>query len=149
MNNTLPKANPGIGATKIVKKTDLDQTLIEAKSSDKFRLPILLNNSFDEVPQRFVNCLTVSTYVRPHCHPRTCPWELMSWLDGIIYIILFDHSGKIIDKLTMSRDDVRVIEIPSNLYHTFITPSTGVYLEVRGSSYNPDNDRMYATWAPP
>ncbi len=143
----LPKARIWNQQVKIIDQRAVDINLKEAINVPKYRLPILLNDSFDEEPQRFVNCLTEFSYVRPHNHNFTGNWELMSWLSGVLDILFFDEEGRIINKLKMSEKDIKVIEIPPTLYHTFITPNFGSYLEVRNCTYEPLFDRTYAKWA--
>jgi len=144
----LPKAKQLSNNIKYIDQAKIDEVIKEARQFPKYRLPILLNNSFSEVPQRFVNCLTKFTYVRPHNHIFTGNWELMSWIAGIVHVIFFDEKGKIINKMKMSQDGLKVLEIPPEIYHTFITNDFGVYLEIRNCSYEPDFDRTYAIWSP-
>jgi cupin fold WbuC family metalloprotein len=148
MFDKLKKAR-NVSGIKIIDQSDIDEVINQARKSEKRRLPVLLNKSFSEIPQRFVNCLTKSTYVRPHNHVVTGHWELMSWLAGEIYVLFFDEEGNITNKFKMSHDGVKVVEISPNIYHTFVTENYGAYLEIRNCSFEPEFDRAYATWAPP
>jgi len=148
MNTTLRRAKKLPSLVKIIDQTDIHETLASARAHERKRLPILLNDSFAEIPQRFVNCLTASTYVRPHNHLQTGNWELMSWIEGLVYVLFFDDQGNILDIIKMAHDAAKVVEIPPNVFHTFVTPDHGVYLEIRDCAYNPEIDRVYATWSP-
>lgn len=147
MNIELLRAQKLHNSVKIIEQANINETIKKAKEYSKKRLPILLNRSFSEIPQRFVNCLTLSTYVRPHKHTATDGWELISWIDGIINVIFFDEKGEITQTIKMSSSDVKVIEIPPNVYHTLNTPDYGVYLEIRNCAYDPESDRTYASWS--
>ena len=149
MNTTLKMARILPNQLKIIDQNDINTTVALARHSPTYRSPILLNKSFSEKPQRFVNCLTSTTYVRPHNHVDTGHWELMSWIAGVVYVIFFDEEGKVTGKIKMSADDVKIIEIPPDLYHTFITPDYAAYLEIRNCTYEPNFDRVYPAWAPP
>lgn len=69
---------------KLIYGSDLEIGLKLAEKMPNNRMAILLNESYDETPQRFVNNLTRYTYVRPHKHTLPNQWELMSWLSGEI-----------------------------------------------------------------
>lgn len=127
---------------------DVSSACSIAKSSTKARSAILINKTFEEVPQRFVNCLTKFTYVRPHKHTMPDQWELMSWLSGEIVSLVFNQSGDVLDKLYLAEFDSRIIEFPPNKVHTFYTLSVGSYLEIRNCAYQPNIDRHYMSWAP-
>lgn len=133
---------------KIISKKDIDDTLQYATSLKRAREPILIHEHFDEIPQRFVNCLDPKTYVRPHMHVVPSQWELMCWLSGEIIALLFDDYGKVTGKILMNEDNVRIIEIPPFCYHTFIAIGYGAYLEVRNCKYQPSVDRLYSAWSP-
>ena len=148
MANQLKRAQRIQNNAKVIYQSDINDTIKTARNSPKYRSPILLNESFNDKPQRFVNCLTKKTYVRPHNHALTNHWELMSWLDGVVYVILFDIDGNITYKVKMYHSGVKLIEIPPNTYHSFITPNQGAYLEIRDCAYEPSLDRSYAPWAP-
>jgi cupin fold WbuC family metalloprotein len=149
MKTPLTKAkNLIVGNLKFIQQSDIDEVIKEASLAPKRRLSILLNDSFSEKPQRFVNCLSKSTYVRPHNHVFTKHWELMSWISGAVYVLFFDDNGKVINKVKMHENGVKVIEIPYTIYHCFITLDCAAYLEVRDCKYDPILDRNYAPWAP-
>ena len=116
---------------KIITQIDINKTIKLSSSLVRNREPILIHDSFNETPQRFVNCLNYKSYVRPHMHTLENQWELMSWVSGEIIAIFFDNTGIITNKLTMNDLNVKIIEIPPLQYHAFVTPSQGAYLEVR------------------
>jgi len=133
---------------KVIYQSDLTISLKLAAKMEKERMAILLNESFDETPQRFVNNLTKNTYVRPHKHTLPDQWELMSWLAGEIEALAFTEEGILYERYILSADEVKIIEFKPGLIHSFLTHSSGSYLEVRNCAYNPKIDREYAAWAP-
>lgn len=132
---------------KIVTQSSIDGVLEHALSLERAREPILISGSFDEVPQRFVNCLNEGSYVRPHMHVVPDQWELMSWISGKIVALIFDGDGRVIDKILMSDTGAKLIEIPPFCYHSFYTIGQGAYLEIRNCKYQPAVDRLYSSWA--
>ncbi len=137
-----------VNGIKMIKKDDIDKALIYASTLARKRAPIRIHRNFDEVPQRFVNCLNPQTYIRPHMHKTLTQWELMCWLSGEIIILFFDEQGKVTNRILINEKNVRVVEIPPLRYHTILAIEKGAYLEVRNCRYNPSIDRVYAGWAP-
>lgn len=134
--------------TKVVYQSDLTISLKLATKAVKRRQAILLNENFDQVPQRFINNLTKDTYVRPHKHILPKQWELMSWITGEVEALLFTEEGILYERYMLSADEVKVVEFPPGIIHSFLTNSSGSYLEVRNCAYNPSIDREYAPWSP-
>lgn len=145
---TLKKAY-SIQGVKIVTKADISNSLRNASTLPRSREPIIIHESFEEVPQRFINCFASPSYVRPHMHVVPNQWELMTWISGEIVALLFDDDGKVSNKIIMNENDARVIEIPPFRYHTFFVRNEGAYLETRNCKYQPLVDRVYSGWAPP
>ena len=120
INNEFQKTH-SVQGIKIINQIDIDNTLLVAKGLLRKRHPILINETFNEAPQRFINCLNQESYVRPHMHIAPNQWELMCWLSGEIIAIIFDDNGVVTQKILMNEKHARVIEIPPFCYHTFIT----------------------------
>lgn len=143
------KCANSLNGIKSVSKLDIDLSLTSARGIKRAREPILIHESFKEIPQRFVNCLNNNSYVRPHMHLVPNQWELMCWLTGTIISLIFDDKGTVIRKIIMSEDSIRIIEIPPFSYHTFVSTSDGAaYLEIRNCAYQPTIDRLYSNWSP-
>ena len=133
---------------KMVFKDDIDDTLAHAATLERKRAPILIHESFEESPQRFVNCLEVNTYVRPHMHMVPNQWELMCWLSGEITIFLFDDHGTITSKILMNKNNALIVETPPFRYHAFIATEKSAYLEIRNGKFAGSIDRIYSAWSP-
>lgn len=133
---------------KILSRVEVDAALDSASLSLRRRKPILLNNSFEEVPQVFVNCLTKNTYIRPHKHRYPYQVEYFSIITGHALVLFFDSNGTLLDKFELSSSGVVVVKIPHELYHTVVPLSDCAFTEVRGSAYRPDADKEFALWSP-
>jgi cupin fold WbuC family metalloprotein len=133
---------------KIIHQNHIEMALIDAEKSPRARVPILIHQSFEEIPQRFVNCLKLGSYVRPHMHINPTQWELMCWISGELTALIFDATGKLQDKILMNSSEARVIEIPPFVYHSFFVLKEGAYLEIRNCKYQPALDRVHASWSP-
>ncbi len=137
-----------VSKVKIVKHQQIEKTINTGSRCPKGRAAILLNDNFAEKPQRFVNCLSPSTYVCPHKHTLPNQWELMSWLTGRFEALFFDDNGVLVQRIELSEKNNRIVEIPQNVYHSFIALEPCSYLEIRNCAYQPESDRIYADWAP-
>lgn len=137
-----------INGMKIITQGKIDETIQTAAFLPRARKAILIHEAFNEVPQRFINCLNSGSYVRPHMHMVPNQWELMCWISGEITALIMDNEGIVTDKVLMNETNVRIIEIPPFSYHTFLATKEGSYLEVRNCKYQPTIDRVYASWSP-
>jgi cupin fold WbuC family metalloprotein len=133
---------------KMVSYQDITTQVANTRYDYSNRRQILMHNDFDEVPQRFINCLNGNSYIRPHMHIDKEQWEMMCFVSGKLILLIFDNSGTVVRKHIMSDSSVRVVEIPPFLFHTFLALEDSSYLEVRNCSYNPSIDRVYAEWSP-
>ncbi|WP_337883460.1 WbuC family cupin fold metalloprotein [Chromobacterium haemolyticum] len=137
--------------SKLISNDCIEAVIEESKSAPRKRTPILIHRSYDEIPQRFVNCMASDSYIKPHKHESDNQWELLTWISGEMLVIIFDDAGKILNKVEISQYCNRVIEIPQNLYHSYVPLSDCAYLEIRNCSFTygrPEVDRTFADWAP-
>ncbi|WP_083370038.1 WbuC family cupin fold metalloprotein [Chromobacterium sphagni] len=137
--------------SKLISNDYIKAVIEESKRAPRKRIPILVHNSYDEIPQRFVNCMASDSYIKPHKHESDNQWELVTWISGEMLVIIFDDSGKILNKVEMSQYSNRVIEIQRNQYHSYVPLSDCAYLEIRNCNFiygRPEADRTFADWAP-
>jgi cupin fold WbuC family metalloprotein len=144
----LKKAN-SLNGLKTINQVDINAALINASTLKRKREPIIIHEAFSEIPQKFVNCLNRTSYVRPHMHMAPNQWELMCWVHGEIIALIFDDNGILSSKILMNENNSKIIEIPPFCYHSFITTDKGAYLEIRNCKYQPTIDRLYSKWSPP
>lgn len=152
LDETLDRATRLRGAAiisnvKIITREQIEKTSTLSTLTSRGRVPLLLHDTFSETPQRFVNCLSKKTYVCPHKHTFDNQWEIMSWLTGRFEALFFDETGILVQRVEISEQKTRIIEIPPNVYHSFIALEPSSYFEIRNCSYQPETDRIYASWA--
>lgn len=137
--------------SKLISNDHIEAVIKASRDAPRKRTPILVHNSYDEIPQRFVNCMASDSYIRPHKHENDNQWELVTWISGELLVVIFDDSGRILSKVEMSQQGNRVFEIQRNQYHSYIPLSDCSYLEIRNCRFiygRPEADRTFASWAP-
>lgn len=132
---------------KKISTNDVKAKIINAAFSERKREPILLNNTIDEIPQMFVNCLANDTYIRPHKHPQQHQMEQFSIIHGEATVLLFNDDGLVTDKFNLSHNDIVLVEIPNNIFHTVFTNTGCAFLEIRNHAYKQDVDKVYPNWS--
>ena len=136
---------------KLISNDCIEAVIEKSKRASRKRVPILVHDSYDEIPQRFVNCMASDSYIKPHKHESDSQWELVTWISGDMLVIIFDDSGRILNKVKMGQYSNRVMEIQRNQYHSYVPLSDCAYLEIRNCRFiygRPEADRTFASWAP-
>ena len=105
-------------------------------------------HELDEVYQRFLNVLTITTYIQPHMH--TSKPETFIVLQGKVGCIIFDELGIVMERHTLSADGpVYGIDILPRQYHTIVClTNKAVCFEGKSGPYNPDTDKNFSSWSP-
>lgn len=143
------QANNNIDGIKIINQSDINSNLMRASKLNRGSRQIILHDSFSDAPQKFVNCLTPNSYIRPYMHSSENQWKLMCWISGEIIVLFFDDEGVLRHKVFMDDQSTKVIEIPPLCYHSFLAIKNSAYLEIRNCSYGSTVDRTYAKWSLP
>ena len=134
--------------SKLICNDEIEAVIRESKTLPRSRVPILFHDSYDEAPQRFVNCMSANSYIRPHLHENANQWELVVWVSGEMLVLIFAEDGALLSRLEFSQSQHRIVEIKQNQFHAFVPLSDCAYFEVRNCRFDPDSDRRYAAWAP-
>ncbi|POZ60354.1 WbuC family cupin fold metalloprotein [Chromobacterium alticapitis] len=134
--------------SKLISRELIETVIRDSKGMPRKRIPILVHDSYEEMPQRFANCLAAESYIRPHLHEDENQWELVVWLAGEMLVVIFDERGAIQQKIELSQSKNRVFEIARNQYHAYIPLTDCAYFEIRNCQFTPGSDRRYADWAP-
>ncbi len=93
-----------------------------------------------------VNAIQPPSYIQPHKHMSA---EYFAPIRGQFGIAFFDESGQILEKYTLSRDNVQFIEIPLGRFHTAVAlDSDSVLLDMSEGPYNPKEYKEFPQWAP-
>ena len=69
-------------------------------------------------------------------------------MKGTVTALFFDPEGYLTTKIQLSESGSRLIQVPINVYHSFIVEEISAYLEIRNCPYDRNIDRVYASLAP-
>jgi cupin fold WbuC family metalloprotein len=108
-------------------------------------------HELSEVYQRFLNVLTIGTYVQPHRHLSPAKPETFIALQGDLGFLLFDDQGKIIDSFLLSSKGPNFgIDIQPGVWHSIVClTDTCICFEGKSGPYNPDTDKEFANFSYP
>ncbi len=112
------------------------------------------NYNFHKIPgdtlQRMLNALEPETYLQPHKHESPDKREAFIILQGSMIVVEYDDKGNITDHIiTDHSTGCYGAEVGPGIYHHVICLEEGtVYYEVKDGPYDPDNDKIFASWAP-
>ena len=126
---------------------DLDHLSATAKQAPRQRSNTNFHPQLDAPVQRLAIAMEPDTYVRPHRHRNS--WELLNVLRGAFEVIIFDEQGDITERIRLSQDHVRVLEMPAGTWHSVLSLEPGsVVFEVKQGPYVPLGSEDLAEWAP-
>jgi cupin fold WbuC family metalloprotein len=135
--------------SKIFRNQQLDELTHKASQSERLRAHLNIHESLDAAVQRLFIATEPDTYMRPHRHPQAHKWELMILLNGKIDMLVFNDDGILTQREVLSASDVRVVEIPPNTWHAYVSQQPGtVILEIKQGAYLPTPAEDFATWSP-
>jgi len=133
----------------------IDKTLLAALSTQAAAAPRLrahhnLHPQLDDPVQRLCIAMEPGTYVRPHRHMQPETWELLLILSGAVALLLFDDSGKVLERVELvAGGEVTAVEIPANTWHAVASMKTGTAVfEVKQGPYAPISEANHASWSP-
>ena len=128
----------------------LDELVDNAADSHRKRVHYNLHSDLNDKIHRLCVAIEPGSYIRPHRHFNPHKWELMIILRGKMAVLLFDDIGKVINRveLTPGKGNSSV-EIPHNIWHTFISMESGsVIFEIKSGPYFKPIESDFASWAP-
>jgi len=142
----------------------LIQSLVEkAKASPRLRANHNFHAGPDDNPHRFLNVLTLGTYIAPHRHRNPPKAESFIVLDGYVAFVMFDNSGAVEQTIVLGSGPLpreipasakgtkaaRGIDVAPGVWHTIaaLTPHAVCY-EVKPGPWDPATDKEFAPWAP-
>jgi len=112
-----------MSAIRVFNQIDVKNLVRSSVKNPLKRSGIRLHKSSQKA-HRSLHVLQPGTYVRPHLHRAIQNWngyEMLVVLYGTIGVILFDNHGNSVKTLIASpRDNVQIIEIPPNAFHTVV-----------------------------
>lgn len=142
--------NPPDQAAFFLKEDQIQSAIIESRKSPRRRIILPVQRSESDPVQRLINIIQPGSYVQPHLHPRPQAIELVIVLRGRLRVVLFDEKGTVAKRVDLrTGGDPVLMDIVPGVWHTMIAlePDT-VVLEVKGGPYDPDQDKVFAQWAP-
>jgi cupin fold WbuC family metalloprotein len=128
---------------------NLQQLSDKSRQADRMRANLNVHESLDADVQRLFIATEPGTYIRPHRHSEAHKWEFFMVITGEIDLLIFDDKGMLSQRIVMSPDQTRAIELPANTWHSYVCKKTGtVALEVKQGAYIPTPETDFASWAP-
>jgi len=120
-----------------------------AAQSERKRCNLNIHQQLEDEVQRLFLAFEPDTYVRPHRHPQAHKWELFILLNGDIDLLIFSDDGKLQQRLNLSDNNLRAVEIPPNTWHSYISNVSGsLAMEIKQGAYIPQSPQDFAAWAP-
>jgi len=121
----------------------------KAAISERKRTNLNIHENLDDNVQRLFLAFEPGTYVRPHRHPQAHKWELFVLIQGNIDLLTFTDDGDLKQRLNLSENGCRAVEIPHNTWHSYISNRPGsLALEIKQGAYIPQTPQDFAPWAP-
>ncbi len=135
---------------KRIDNTLLDSLTKQAIESLRHRAHFNLHPELNDPVQRLCIAIEPGSYVRPHRHSDPETWEVLTALRGSLAILLFDESGKVLERLVIANNGlIAAVELPRNAWHTLVSLESGtVFFEVKQGPYKPIAETNSASWAP-
>jgi cupin fold WbuC family metalloprotein len=125
--------------------SDLTALGQQAALSPRLRANSNLHTDLADPIQRLAIAMEPGTLVQPHRHPHT--WEVLTPLRGRFTVLVFDDSGKVIERAELG-EDTQVVEIPAGGWHAVLSRDVGaVIFEVKHGPYTPIPEADYAAWS--
>lgn len=127
-----------------------DKVSAEAAVSSRKRM----NFNFHDVPEdpinRLLNAVEPDAYFPPHKHADLRKREVFIILKGKVLALEFTDDGEVKDHLVMDPLAGNFgVEFPAGSWHSIIPLEKGCVLyEMKDGPYDPDEDKLFAEWAP-
>lgn len=128
----------------------IQSVLAKAQASPRLRANHNFHAGPGDNPHRFLNVLTLGTYIAPHRHKIPPKAESFIVLEGSVVFLIFDDNGAIERRIVLSAaGPARGIDVAPGAWHTLaaLTPHAVCY-EVKPGPWDPTTDKEFAPWAP-
>ncbi|MDZ7742031.1 MAG: WbuC family cupin fold metalloprotein [Bacteroidota bacterium] len=122
----------------------------QARKSGRRRMNYNFHKFPEDPLQRMLNALEPDTYIQPHKHESPHKREAFFVLRGRIAVVEFDDDGRVTDHIILDPGEGRYgAEVAACTWHVIISLEPGsVAYEVKDGPYDPENDKVFAPWAP-
>ncbi|HUV23081.1 MAG TPA: WbuC family cupin fold metalloprotein [Gammaproteobacteria bacterium] len=129
--------------------TQLGQLEDEAASAGRRRAHLNVHAGLDANVQRLFIATQPDTYMRPHRHPEAHKWEFFVVLEGKIDLLVFDDRGEMQQRIAMSSEQTRAVEVPPGTWHAYVCMKANTLaLEIKEGAYLPTREQDFAAWSP-
>ena len=128
----------------------LDQLNAKAKASSRLRSTFNFHKEANDPMHRMLNAMEPGTYVPPHKHENPDKREACLVLRGKIALFTFYDDGTVKSATILGPETGNYgIELPPKTWHNLICiEKNSVAYEVKDGPWDPDNDKIFAPWAP-
>jgi len=134
---------------KVISSDVVTALLDNAAQSERRRAHLNVHEQLDADVQRLFIATQPETYMRPHRHQEAHKWEFFIVLEGKLDLLLFDDSGRLTRRVTLSADSNRAVEVPPGTWHAYVCMARdSLALEVKQGAYLPTSEDDFAPWAP-
>ncbi|NLD79889.1 MAG: cupin fold metalloprotein, WbuC family, partial [Smithella sp.] len=115
---------------KLVTSRMIDEMIVKAGESPRFRTNYNIHESLSDPVQRLFIAAGLSSYFRPHRHLGKSEFALV--IRGLFDVILFDDEGTVTERVSIGPDTGIVgLEIPADQCHTWLPMAeASVFFEV-------------------
>mgnify|MGYP003334997895 CR=1 FL=1 len=129
---------------------DFSALSARAAAAERLRANLNVHTSLDANVQRLFIATEPGTYMRPHRHAESHKWEFFMVLRGRLDLLLFNDTGEVRERVTISPDTTPAVEVPPGVFHAYVCMQSGtVGFEVKEGAYVPTPEHDYAPWSPP
>lgn len=127
-----------------------DELTARARRALRLRAHHNVHGDLADPVQRLFIAIEPGSYVRPHRHPPSQPWEFFMVLRGRLLLVLFDDDGRVSRREEVAADGpLRAVEIPAGSWHSVVALESGaLFLELKQGPYMALSDDGFAPWAP-
>ncbi len=128
----------------------LDEVCAEAAASPRRRKNRNFHPRDDHPGHRLLNALMADSYIPPHRHLDPNKDETYVVLRGMIGLVLFDDSGKVVRIAKVGAGGAAIgVDVGYGQWHTAVAlADNSVFLEAKAGPYLPLSLDEKATWAP-
>lgn len=133
-----------------VDQTLLDKLSAKAQHSRRKRTTLNFHKEASDSIHRMLNAMQPGTYIPPHKHENPDKREAFWVLRGKIALVIFNDDGSIREHKVLDPDKGNYgTELPARTWHCLIClKENSVAYEVKDGPWNPENDKIFAPWAP-
>jgi cupin fold WbuC family metalloprotein len=120
----------------------------KALLSPRKRTHFNLHEDLTDPVQRLCIAMEPGSYARPHKHGPEV-WELFIIFKGSAAMLVFDNTGKVIERAELREGKTVVVEIAKGVWHTLVATSpNSILMEIKPGPYTPPTPNNFAAWAP-